>query len=349
MTARRGARAAAVRRRMTFPRLPDLAAELEIRVHQIPCGALATFGDLARSLGDRHAAVWVAGRLASHGPETDLPWHRVVRSTGELRGDATRLRAQVRQLRSEGHAVAQAGEALRVAIDRRFDAFRGRPPLDRLSRWLTRAAAHVQNTPLAIRPRIVAGVDVAYPSPDIAQVAAVAMDYQTGALLGSVTARLPVSFPYIPGYLTFRELPALVQGVQLLVEAGWRPDVVFVDGQGRMHPRRAGVATGLAAVIGASTVGVGKSLLHGRVERALPVGDVAAVRDGDELLGYAIGTAGSRKPIYVSVGGWVSLDQAVEWTQTLMSGRRLPKPIAEADRLSKRGTGPIDYGSIAPT
>jgi deoxyribonuclease V len=207
--------------------------------------------------------------------------------------------------------------------------------MNRLGRWLSRAAGHVQDVPVRHRPTVVAGVDVAYPSPDVASVAAVALEFPGGNVLGSVQARLPVAFPYIPGYLTFRELPALVEGLRRLAAAGWNPEVVFVDGQGRMHPRRAGVATGFAAVTGMSTIGIGKSHLHGRVVKLASTNGFSPVLDGDELLGYAIVSDRSRKPIYVSVGGWISLAQALDWAQKLMSGR-LPRPIAEADRLSKR-------------
>lgn len=194
----------------------------------------------------------------------------------------------------------------------------------------------MQDTPARHRPSIVAGLDVAYPTPEVATVAAVALEFPSGAVLGSVRARTPVQFPYIPGFLTFRELPALLVGLKLLVDAGWRPDVVFVDGQGRMHPHRAGIATGFAAVTGLSTIGVGKSLLHGKLVRASTGDGPHAVLDGQELLGYALHSPRSRKPIYVSVGGWVSLTQALDWTRTMMTGNRLPRPIAEADRLSKQ-------------
>jgi deoxyribonuclease V len=324
-------------RRLRFPKLPDLAAELQQRVQQIPPGRVTTYGDLARALGDRHAAVWVSRWLGVQGRNADVPWHRVVRVAGEIpHGEE-----QARRLLSEGVAVRSArGQGLCVDVGNRFEQFVGSPPLRRLAGWSQREAIACQERPLIRRPEIVAGLDVAYGRESEATAAAVAVETRTGRVINSVVITLPVGFPYIPGFLSFREIPAQLAALRALEENGLRADVVFVDGQGRLHPRRSGIATAFATVTGRPTIGVAKSRLCGRVESVPTLLDACRVTDGDELLGYAVRGRKTAKPIYVSVGGWITLEESLSLTGGLFQGRRLPVPIHEADRLSKRAARP---------
>lgn len=317
---------------LRFPDLPDMSSELAQRVRLIPRGAVTTYGDLARALGDRHAATWVARWLKEASSGDEVPWHRVVRSTGEFTGGEQ----QARRLSAEGFAI-QTGDST-ISLERRMTTFDGKPPLERLGLWLGRAAKHAHETPLDGPPRFVAGLDVAYGSATEATVAAVKVDVLSGEVLFSRAARLPVEFPYIPGYLTFRELPALLQGLRLLEEAGPPVDVILIDGQGRLHPRRAGIATGFAAVTGRSTIGIGKSKLCGRLTGLPAPNAPCPVFDGDDLLAFAIAQRQPLKPVYVSVGGGITLEEAVMIATGLLRGRRLPVPIHEADRLSKRAS-----------
>jgi len=181
--------------------------------------------------------------------------------------------------------------------------------------------------------RVAAGFDVAYDG-DTAHGALVFVDVERLAVLESVTASAPAAVPYIPGLLAYRELPAL--------QAAWRarprdPDVLLFDGAGIMHPRRLGVASHAGVLLDVPTLGVTKSLLCGRVEGRLEkTGDVARVRDGADLLGYAYRSSPrASKPIYVSPGHRVSHDAALALVRRLCTGRhKLPLPVAEADRLA---------------
>ncbi|ARS27035.1 endonuclease V [Sphingomonas sp. KC8] len=140
------------------------------------------------------------------------------------------------------------------------------------------------------------------------------------------TATMIPAFPYVPGYLGFREAPVLAAAWDRL--AG-KPDLILVDGQGRAHPRRAGVASHLGVMLDVPTIGCAKSLLCGAVAGAVgpQPGDRAAVVDRGEVIAIALRTRPRAAPIYVSVGHRLSLDSAVAWVLRLCDGRRLPVPI----------------------
>lgn len=133
-------------------------------------------------------------------------------------------------------------------------------------------------------------------------------------------------FPYVPGYLAFREVPALV--------AAWdgletKPDLIVVDGHGIAHPRRAGIATHLGLALDVPTIGSAKSLLCGAVEGEIgpAPGDRAPVVHTGEVVAMALRTRARAAPIYVGIGHRVSLETAVRLVLELCDGRRLPLPI----------------------
>jgi deoxyribonuclease V len=316
--------------RLRFPALPDLDEELFRLIAQVPRDAITTFGDLARALGDRAAALWVARTLATHPHTRGCHCHRVVRKTGEPLDPAT----SIPRLIADGIPFEENAKTPRVCLENRFAGFRSTQPLARLGRWLDRAAERVSETSLTEMPRLVAGLDVAYRSPHIATIAAVVVDVAAKTVIWSAAAECPAAFPYIPGYLTFRELPALLEGRRLIQKSGFKPQVFFIDGLGRLHPRRAGVACGFAVVTGLPTVGVAKSLLCGKVESQ--TASPRPVTHQGDLLGYEIHGPGIAQPVYVSVGGGIGLEQSVDLTARLFAGRRLPIPTDEADRLSKK-------------
>lgn len=154
--------------------------------------------------------------------------------------------------------------------------------------------------------------------------AAIALPGGGGA---SVTQVPP--FAYVPGYLGFRECPALVAAWALLPEL---PGAIMVDGQGRAHPRRCGVASQLGVLLDVPTIGVAKSLLCGVAEHAVgpDAGDRAAIVDRGEVIALALRTRARATPIYVSVGHRVSLETAAAMVLALVGGRRLPAPIRRA-------------------
>jgi deoxyribonuclease V len=147
----------------------------------------------------------------------------------------------------------------------------------------------------------------------------------------SATSRL--TFPYVPGLLSFREIPAL-----LAAFAGLRhsPDLIFCDGQGYAHPRRFGLACHLGVLLDCPTIGVAKSRLIGEHrEPAKRRGSTARLVDpqSGETIGAVVRTATGVKPVYVSQGHRVSLARAVELTLAVADGYRIPRPTRDADHF----------------
>lgn len=141
-------------------------------------------------------------------------------------------------------------------------------------------------------------------------------------LPAAVATQIP-PFAYVPGYLGFREVPALVAAWETLAE---KPGLLLVDGHGRAHPRRCGIATHLGVLLDVPTIGVAKSILCGRVEGVLgeAPGSTAPLVDRGEVVALAVRMRARAEPVYVGTGHRVVLETAVAWVLALGEGRRLP-------------------------
>lgn len=149
-----------------------------------------------------------------------------------------------------------------------------------------------------------------------------------------VYAVMPLEFPYIPGLLSFREIPVLLAALKQLRRM---PDLLFCDGQGYAHPRRLGLATHLGVWLGCPTIGCAKSILIGEHgELAKKAGSWTELVDpkNGERIGAAVRTREGVKPIYVSQGNRVSLDTAIRLTLAVSDGFRIPRPTREADHFA---------------
>jgi len=141
----------------------------------------------------------------------------------------------------------------------------------------------------------------------------------------------PLAFPYVPGLLSFREAPALLEAFARLRHS---PDVIFCDGQGYAHPRRFGIACHLGLLLNRPTIGCAKSRLIGEhSEPPRRAGGRAPLREGGETIGVVLRTREGVKPIYVSQGHRVSLERAVELVLAVCDGFRIPKPTRVADHF----------------
>jgi len=144
-------------------------------------------------------------------------------------------------------------------------------------------------------------------------------------------AEVSLEFPYVPGFLSFREIPALLAALRKLRQP---PDLLFCDGQGFAHPRRMGLATHLGIVLDLPSIGCAKSILigkHGPVGTAK--GQWAPLQDGTETIGAALRTRADCKPMFISQGHRVSLATALHTTLSVSDGTRVPRPTREADRF----------------
>lgn len=239
------------------------------------------------------------------------------------------------RLAAEG-VVVQEGAVDLADVGMTAGEFETSAPLARLQELQRQIAAEVRETPLPRRPALLCGLDVAYPAPETAIGAAVLMDADSGEIVWQHTLRDTPRFPYVPGYLAFRELPLLLALWEAVAPRADRSSVCFVDGNGRLHPRRAGVACCFGVLADVPTIGVGKSLLCGRPDAtAARIAGEVPIRQEDETLGVMVRGRRGGRPLYVSVGHRVSLAQCVELTQQVRTTHRLPEPLYLADRLSK--------------
>jgi deoxyribonuclease V len=193
-------------------------------------------------------------------------------------------------------------------------------------------APQVDLTPVTATPRRFAGADVAF-TPDGTQVIAgvVVWDAQEQTCLEQRVARTPCNFPYVPGLLSFRELPGVLAAFRKLRH---EPDVVLCDGQGLAHPRRIGLACHLGLWLGRPTVGCAKSRLCGtHAEPAPRKGCRVPLRHNDDLIGYVVRTRDHVKPLYISPGHLCDFDSAVRLTLAATTRYRLPDPTRLAHQL----------------
>ncbi len=185
-----------------------------------------------------------------------------------------------------------------------------------------------------------AGVDVGFEQRGTVTRAAVAvLDAVTLAPVTHAVARVPTGFPYVPGLLSFRELPAILQALEQLDRL---PDLFLCDGQGLAHPRRFGIACHLGVLLDRPAVGVGKSRLTGRHDPpGMERGDRELLYDKGEVIGAVVRTRRAVNPVYVSVGHRTSLGNAVSRVLDSAPRYRLPEPIRAAHRLA---SGPAETG-----
>lgn len=314
--------------------VPDLDTELKSLLRQIPPGRVATYGDLASALGSRSAARWVGEHLVDHRHTAGCPCHRVVRSNGEPGLFIADPADKVRKLESESVAVVEG----RIDLDRyRFDEFQSSAPLAELLEFQAALPQQTVLRPFAETPAEVAGVDVSYIPPRQAVAAYALVDTSSGELVYSTTVQTEVRFPYITGFLAFREIPVLAKLMEQVADENRVANVVMVDGNGILHHRFAGIATHFGVIHGLCTIGVGKKLLCGSVDlEELPAGESRPVTYHERVVGMAIKTKDTSRPIFVSPGHKIDVADATRLAQMLFYNHRLPEPLYWADALSRQ-------------
>ncbi len=184
--------------------------------------------------------------------------------------------------------------------------------------------------------RCIAGVDAGFEQGGrITRAAAVLLVLDGLQPLAEVVIRMPTTMPYVPGLLSFRELPALLQALAALPES---PDLVMVDGQGIAHPRRLGVAAHLGVVSGLPAIGVAKKILTGRPDELGDApGSTALLRDAHgQQIGTLLRSKARCRPLVISPGHRISFSSAVAVVQRCLTRYRLPEPTRLADRLASR-------------
>lgn len=190
--------------------------------------------------------------------------------------------------------------------------------------------------------RHVAGVDVGFEDNGATTRAAVAvLAFPSLQLETSVIARKPTCFPYVPGLLSFREVPAVLAAMEQLDVL---PDLLLCDGQGIAHPRRLGIASHLGLLLDVPSIGVAKTRLVGKHDEVPDKrGAWVPLRDVNETIGAVLRTRQGIKPLYVSPGHRIGLESAIAWVMACLTRYRLPETTRWAHRLaSEKQKNPRD-------
>jgi deoxyribonuclease V len=181
--------------------------------------------------------------------------------------------------------------------------------------------------------RYVAGVDVGFEVEGTVTRAAVAiLQLEDLQLVDWAIARRPTTFPYIPGFLSFREVPAVLEALEKLTTP---PDLLLCDGQGIAHPRRFGIACHLGLLSHLPSIGVAKSLLVGKhTEVPEERGAWVPLTHKGERVGAVLRTRPGTKPLYISSGHRISLETAIAYVMRCTTKYRLPETTRHAHRLA---------------
>lgn len=193
-------------------------------------------------------------------------------------------------------------------------------------RWL------VRSTPLSEPVHTVAGADISYNKlSDVLYSAIVVLSLPDLRIVDQVGVVSTAKFPYIPGLLSFREIPSLLEAWEKLTV---RPDVIMLDGQGIAHPRRFGIACHTGVLLDLPAIGCAKSILSGRHGELAPeAGSTAPLVDRGEQIGVALRTKHKVSPIFVSIGHRIDLPTAIDLVLRSTSKYRQPEPTRQAHLL----------------
>jgi deoxyribonuclease V len=194
-------------------------------------------------------------------------------------------------------------------------------------------AAEVSRAGKVSRPRTVAGVDISvnrWAKTGTAAVVVLSYPALEPVEIKAVTDSL--TFPYVPGLLSFREAPLILAACE---ELATTPDLLMVDGQGIAHPRRLGLASHLGLFLDIPTVGCAKSRLCGRHdEPGIERDSRAELTDSGEVIGAVVRTRTGVKPVYVSIGHMIDLAEAIRLVLDCCRGYRLPEPTRLAHMMA---------------
>jgi deoxyribonuclease V len=198
-----------------------------------------------------------------------------------------------------------------------------------------RLASLVRFIAIKKKPKIIAGLDCAF-SKDGEKIFAVVVVIGLPGfeIIETATAIRKLSFPYIPGLLSFREAPVCIDAIEKLKV---KPDVFIVDGQGFAHPRRFGIASHIGVLLDMPTVGCAKSRLIGDFdEPGKRKGNYSPLADNGEVIGAVVRTRTSVKPVFVSVGHKCTLGDAIKLVLECTTRYRLPEPSRLAHQIVSR-------------
>ncbi len=191
----------------------------------------------------------------------------------------------------------------------------------------------VKVTPLRKEPKYIAGVDAAFQNNKIIGVACI-YNYPDIHFIEEAHAVTGILFPYIPGFLSFREGPAIISALKSLTRM---PDIILFDGQGIAHPKGLGIASHIGVVLNVPTIGCAKSRLIGTYkEPGSQKGDWSFLQYHDKIIGAVLRSKDNVKPLFVSPGNRIDIKGSIKIVLACALKYRIPEPLRKADFISKK-------------
>lgn len=184
-------------------------------------------------------------------------------------------------------------------------------------------------------PKLIGGTDVGFEDEGrITRAAIAVLSYPDFELIEYQLVKMPTTFPYILGYLSFREYPALVAAWQQIIH---KPELLLVDGQGTAHPRGLGIASHLGLLLDIPTIGVAKKRLYGQYQSLAeqPLSNEPLLnKTGTTQIGYVLRSKEKCNPLFISAGHRITQSSALNWVLKCLKGYRLPEPTRFADAIA---------------
>ncbi len=192
----------------------------------------------------------------------------------------------------------------------------------------------VKIIPLKKVPNFIAGVDAAFFKDEDKVIGVAALyKYPEMILIEDSFAITKASFPYIPGFLSFREGEAIIEAIKGLKT---KPDLILFDGQGIAHPKGMGIATHIGALLDIPTIGCAKSRLVGEYKEPRPKkGDWSPLRYNGKTIGAVLRTKDNVRPLFISPGHKIDLKSSIEIVLGCTSKYRIPEPLRRADYIAR--------------
>ena len=295
----------------------DLYQECADIVNQVPKGMVTTYGSVAKALGDDIAKRAVGVMLNSYSPPIKMPCHRVVYSGGGLGGFAYGLPSKMKLLGEEGvfEKEGKIGDFENIF----FDKFKTTYPLKKVRKEQLDLAKKVELKDPKKMPNLVLGLDASYIGTR-AFGAGILFDINKNKAIKTTTSECRISWPYVPTYLGFREMPVF----KPIIEELGQDAIIMLDGNGILHPFGFGIASHVGVEFDSPSIGAAKSLLCGSPGKVS--GDARPIVLSGKAIGTELKTSARAKPIYVSPGHKMSMASAVKIT-TKVSRLKIPEPL----------------------
>ncbi|MEX0569265.1 MAG: endonuclease V [Candidatus Njordarchaeota archaeon] len=320
--------------RYVYPKLkivyetPDIYILVLEALRRIPRGKVTTYGEIGIALGDKVAARAVGYIMATNKRPDVFPCYKVVNKDGSVGKYSLGQQVKIRKLVHDGIRIY--GDRI-VNFDEvvvKSDDIYVPSVLKSLQKMQNLLAEKIDLEGEDIEIRYVSTFDLSYIDgpPDISIGVGCLFDLEKDVLKYVSIAVIPVFMPYIPTYLAFRELPAILLALESIVDIR-HPDIVVLDGQGILHPRLFGIASHIGILTGIPSIGIAKSVLVGNIReewRKIGKFKVAPIFLGNKIRGYAVEFANHR--IIVSPGHKISIDQALKFVLGLKWNKNESEP-----------------------